>query len=122
MPNYEGQRVDQSHSEGRTIRRVWADLFAENERAWRRGPGTELPLTDAELAAAVQACFPTRNSGCLSNVRRARRDFNRGAWGERPVHRCYAYSASSDDVLQLSARGRILQKRSEIQTKPLQSK
>lgn len=123
MANPRGQMVDTSHSDGLGVQATWALLLSQNELRWRALPLGVPPLDDAALAAEMRRRFPGREeSKSMGNPKKARREYNRGAYGAMPRYGSFAYRVEPPTVTQVTARGTALEiKACLLKSDPLES-
>jgi len=100
MPNYQGQYVDRTHSNGLSISECWQKLLDENEEAWDSNQPQKI-LDDDAIVEAMARWFPARMSMSLLTVHRARASANR----KEERIRFYRYERKGQKARRITSRG-----------------
>lgn len=108
MPNYYGQKVDTSRSNGLGVQAAWAKLFDDNER---RYAASIMPLSDTAIVTQMKEWFPKRQAvDLMRETKWWRARYNRGILtrGDIPRIKSYHYIVVDTCIIRLKGVGTVV--------------
>lgn len=107
MPNYYGQKVDTSNSNGLGVQAAWCKLFDDNERMYSVGI---MPKSDDTIVAQMKVWFPKRQSvELMREAKWWRARYNRGLLtrGDIPRIKSYRYMVVSNCIIRFHGNNQV---------------